>query len=1058
MPALLTLVFILSGAAGLMYEAIWSRYLGLFVGHSAYAQVIVLVIYMGGMSAGAAIAAHRSVRIKDPLIGYAIIEIVVGLLGLFFHEIFEATTTFAYASIFPSLAGGIALTAVKWTLASLLILPQAVLLGMTFPLMTAGFLRRVSSDGKTHSGRVLGILYFANSIGASAGVLFAGFYLIRLVGLPGTIVAAAIINIIVGLAVFGAVRLTEETAVVPGTPPAPGPAPFPAPMPAAEPAAPAAPDTGEFRLNDAAASLATEPAAAPAAAKPEFELTFLWRVLLIVAAGTALSSFVYEIAWVRMLSLVLGSATHSFELMLSAFILGLSLGAFWVRNRADTFRDPIRALAVTQWAMGALAVLTLMAYLASFGWMAFFIQGLDQNAEGYQIFTLAKYGIAMAVMLPATFCAGITLPLITRILITAGGGEKSIGAVYSVNTLGSIVGVALAALVLMPLVGLKTLLIAGGVIDMALGTWLMFLAGRNKPETHRFAVALIGATIVVTLGGAVNADFDRGVLISGVFRYGTAPKPGERTGIVFYEDGRTASVSVRKSSDGSYSIATNGKPDASLSAAWFDTTTNRATARLDGDESTQVLLPLTTLAHMSKAENAAVIGNGSGMSSHFLLASPALKSLVTIDIEPEMINGSRTFYPVNQRVFDDPRSQFVHDDAKSFFAASNRKFDLILSEPSNPWVSGVSGLFTDEFYTRIRTYLTPNGVFGQWLHLYEIDDALVLSVIRAVHKNFPSYNIYLTADVDILIVASNLPQLPTPDWSIYQMPQIVADLRRFHAITPEAAAATLLASRDALAQLIGDGSGANSDFYPLLDLNTEQARYEKRFSSGFAGLGDDRFDLAALLTSTRIAPTDEPLAPLDIARVRSRAISAALRKGRGPAVDAGDRARFRAANARWQTLQDRMRAGHAPVDWAQFLTLVNEVDKDIHGGTMGWADDSFYLPLMQFLKAQNAPADAQAAVKFLRAVSSYNWIEAAAQSDPVLFAIENSLNWIDPDTFRDAAVVSLLKTGQYVKARTMFNRLGEYTERKIDDVRVRMLGAAVAAVTVADTTTKASKQ
>ena len=1040
MPALLTLVFILSGAAGLMYEAIWSRYLGLFVGHSAYAQVIVLVIYMGGMSAGAAIAAHRSVRIKDPLIGYAIIEVVVGVLGLFFHEIFQATTTFAYASIFPSLAGGVALTAVKWTLASLLILPQAVLLGMTFPLMTAGFLRRVSSDGKAHSGRVLGILYFANSLGASAGVLFAGFYLIRLVGLPGTIVAAAIINIVVGLAVFGAVRLTEEATGVPSAPSPPEPAPEP------------------LAATESSTDLPAAPADATPVAKPEFELSFLWRVLLIVAAGTALSSFVYEIAWVRMLSLVLGSATHSFELMLSAFILGLALGAFWVRNRADTFRDPIRALAVTQWAMGSLAVLTLMAYLSSFGWMAFFIQALDQNAEGYRVFTLAKYGIAMAVMLPATFCAGITLPLITRILITAGGGEKSIGAVYSVNTLGSIVGVVLAALVLMPLVGLKTLLIAGGVIDMALGTWLMFLAGRKNAETRRFAVGLIGATVVVALGGAINANFDRGVLISGVFRYGTAPRPGERTGVVFYEDGRTASVSVRKSSDDSYSIATNGKPDASLSADWFDTTSNRATARLDGDESTQVLLPLTTLAHMPKAENAAVIGNGSGMSSHFLLASSALKRLVTIDIEPEMINGSRIFYPVNKRVFDDPRSQFVHDDAKSFFAASNRKFDLILSEPSNPWVSGVSGLFTDEFYQRIRGYLTPNGVFGQWLHLYEIDDALVLSVIKAVHKNFPSYNIYMTADVDILIVASNLPQLPTPDWSIYQVPEIVADLRRFHTITPEAAQGTLLASRDAMTQLIGDGTGANSDFYPLLDLNTEQARYEKRFSSGFAGLSADRFDIAALLTSTRIDPSDEPLAPLDIARVRARAVSAALRKGRGPAVDAGDRSRFRVASARWQTLQDRMRAGHAPVDWPQFLELVNAVDGDIHGGTMGWADDSFYQPVMQFLKAQNAPADAQAAVRFLRAVSSYNWIEAAANVDPVLFAIENKLNWVDPDTFRDGAVVSLLKTGQYTKARTVFNRLGEYTDRKIDDVRVRMLGAAVAAVTVADTTTAASKR
>ncbi|MBM4194829.1 MAG: spermidine synthase, partial [Gemmatimonadetes bacterium] len=470
MAALLTICFILSGAAGLMYESIWSRYLGLFVGHSAYAQVIVLVIYLGGMAAGAAIAAARAGKIREPLIGYAAIEVGVGLVGLFFHEIYEATTAFAYASIFPSLSAGLVLTTVKWSIAAALILPQSVLLGMTFPLMSSGFLRRVSADGKEHSGRVLGVLYFANSIGAAGGVLLAGFYLIGAVGLPGTILVAAIINIVVGLAVFGAVRMQQDAGapdVVVATPAAGSDAPS-APPPDAEPT-----PTPTLSPESSASS------------QPLMDTTTLWRVMLAVAAGTALSSFMYEIAWIRMLSLVLGSATHSFELMLSAFILGLSLGAFWVRSHADRFRDPIRALATTQWAMGALAVLTLTAYLASFRWMAFMIQGLDQNAEGYQLFTIAKYGVAMAVMLPATFCAGITLPLITRILISAGGGEKAIGAVYSVNTLGSIIGVAAAALFLMPLIGLKALLIAAGVIDMVLGVWLMFIAGRRQYETRR---------------------------------------------------------------------------------------------------------------------------------------------------------------------------------------------------------------------------------------------------------------------------------------------------------------------------------------------------------------------------------------------------------------------------------------------------------------------------------------------------------------------------------------------------------------------------------------------
>ncbi len=1021
MPALLTLVFILSGAAGLMYESIWSRYLGLFVGHAAYAQVIVLVIYLGGMSAGAAIAARRSERIRDPLIGYAIIEIAVGVIGLFFHELFLGVSAVAYGSLFPALADGPLLVVVKWSLAALLILPQAVLLGMTFPLMTAGFLRRVSPDGHGSSGRVLGILYFANSIGAAAGVLVAGFYLIRMVGLPGTIISAASINLLVGFAVYGAVRMTGDEAAAP---------------------------RGAEQVRQA-----EQPPT------PLLDLPVLWRVMLAVAAGTALSSFIYEIAWVRMLSLVLGSATHSFELMLSPFILGLAFGAFWVRNRADAFRDPLRALAVTQWAMGGLAVLTLTAYLQSFDWMAFLIQGLGQNQQGYSLFTVAKYGIAMAVMLPATFCAGITLPLITRILLAAGGGERAIGAVYSINTLGSIVGAGLAALVLMPLLGLKALLIAGGVIDMVLGVWLMFIAGRASAQTRKFAVALIGATVLVVAGGALNADFDRGILVSGVYRYGTVPAPGERSaGIVFYRDGRTATVSVRKGNDGSYSISTNGKPDASLSPRWFDTTDVTAAYRIDGDESTQALLPMTTLAHAPHARYAAVIGNGSGMSSHFLLASPEIEQLVTIDIEPEMVKGSHMFYPVNRRVFDDPRSRFVYDDAKSFFAATNRKFDLILSEPSNPWVSGVSGLFTDEFYQRIRTYLTPDGVFGQWLHLYEINDGLVLSVIEAVHRNFPSYDIYFAADVDILVVASNKPRLPQPDWSVYRLPLLAKDLRRFYPVTAEALTSTHLASRDVLAPLIGDAEGPNSDFFPILDLGTEKTRYEKRIATGFTGLGSDRFDVAALIEGRRIGAGTETRASLDIASVRMRALGAALRSQHTDSVATDDEPFLRAAKSRREVLQDRMNAARAPSDWRDFMAAAMVVEKDLHGGTMGWVDDGFYRQVATFARSRGAPTEAQSAIAFMHGVASYDWPEAAGEVDPLLKAFEDGRRWLDPDSFRDGAVVALLRTGNATKARTVFNRMAQYAARRADDLRVRMLGAVVAAAAgpAADSTSAGS--
>ena len=131
------------------------------------------------------------------------------------------------------------------------------------------------------------------------------------------------------------------------------------------------------------------------------------------------------------------------------------------------------------------------------------------------------------------------------------------------------------------------------------------------------------------------------------------------------------------------------------------------------------------------------------------------------------------------------------------------------------------------------------------------------------------------------------------------------------------------------------------------------------------------------------------------------------------------------------------------------MTLFSEVEKDIHGGTMGWADEAFYTSVLQFAKEQKAPKEVTAAVMFMRGVSSFNWIEAADQVDTLLFAIENGLKWVDPDAFRDGAVVALLKTGQYNKARQVFNRMGERTARKAGDLRVQMLGAAVAQVATA---------
>src|SRR5258705_216442 len=431
------LLFTVSGFAGLIYESIWSHYLKLFLGHAAYAQTLVLGLFMGGMAIGSWLCSRWSAGWGNLLRGYAVAEGLIGIAALAFHPVFVAATDAAYANILPALGGEIPATLFKWTLAGLLILPQSVLLGMTFPLMSAGLIRRYP----TAPGESLAMLYFTNSLGASIGVLASGFLMIEKLGLPGTVQSAGALNLALAAAVWLLARGTEEPVRA-----RPG----------------AGRDSG---------------GAAP------------FRFFLAVALLTGAASFVFEIGWIRMLSLVLGSSTHSFELMLSAFILGLACGGYWVRRRIDSIADPVRFLGIVLVTMGLLALATLPLYGQMFGLMKGVMNALAKTETGYTLFLFSSHGIALAIMFPATFCAGITLPLITYALLRGGHGERSIGAVYSANTLGSILGVFSAAHLGMPFLGLKGLIAAGAALDEGLGLVLLWRAA-GGPRFRLGAAAL----------------------------------------------------------------------------------------------------------------------------------------------------------------------------------------------------------------------------------------------------------------------------------------------------------------------------------------------------------------------------------------------------------------------------------------------------------------------------------------------------------------------------------------------------------------------------------------
>src|SRR5689334_585794 len=987
-------LFFLSGAAGLMYESIWTRYLALLVGHSAYAQILVLTIFLGGMAVGSFAVGRYSERFRNPLIWYAVVESAIGVLGILFHPVFRAVSAAAYDSIFPALVAsqGAQIT-VKWLLAAILILPQSILLGATFPLISAGILRLWNS----RPGAVLSWLYASNSFGAAVGVLVAGFYLVSRFDFPGTLIFAAILNFVAaGITVALVVQWKEL-------------------LPTAN-----RPTPDRSPANRANANRTP--------------------LFLGAAFGTAVASFAYEIAWIRMLSLVLGSATHSFELMLSAFILGLALGALWVSKRADRWQDAVRALGFVQCAMGALAVATMPLYIASFGWISDLIDVFAKTSPGYAGFTIARYGICLVIMLPATFCAGMTLPLITRILYRNGAHEAAIGEVYSANTAGSIVGVILAGLVLLPLLGVKFLLIAGAAIDVAIGLMLLFIAIPRSSASRKTILAAAAIVSVLVLIAASSIRFDRTLLGSGVYRFGGLPTPGEFV-TTFYKDGRTATVTVKRTSEGTLVLSTNGKPDASVGIEWLSPANRSKRRPLHDDVSTQILLPLIALAHAPQAKAAAVIGQGSGMTSHFLLGSPNLRELATIEIEPEMIRASNAFRPVNRRVFTDSRAHFVIDDARSYFAGAGRRFDLIVSEPSNPWVSGVAGLFTTEFYARIKRYLADRGVFAQWMHLYEMNDSLVLSMLSALQQNFNAYDIYLTDDSDIVVIATTAATVPAPDWNVIQWPMLAEDLKLVESLKPASLDALHLAGSNTLAPLVSHVR-ANSDFAPVLDLNGEKARYLLTDASGFENLNSSPFDISAALAGRGMPLASDDTALASVPRLQMRARSARLRLF--PRDTSTNDADYAAIEQVRNLFDSQTSADVPPPHWHRWVSLLYEVNRDVHGGSPGSVDTTFFRRIDSFIDRANAPAGVRQSVDFVRAVDAWDFPMVQAAGDQLIKKMRKGDWWVPPGYLRDATVVAHLKNGDPMGAKAAFEAMQPLVGRDaVGDLRSRLLRAHI---------------
>ncbi len=783
----LILALFASGVAGLLYETLWARYLGLLLGHAAWAQSLVLALYMGGMAAGAALGA-RSVGqagVRRLLWAFAAVEAVLGVLAIGFPSAFDLFDRLAYGVVLPTIG-----PAGVWVMGALLVLPAAVALGATWPLASAAA-ARWSTTAQRGGASGVAWIYAANTLGAAIGAVACG-PLVAALDLDGALRAAGVLDLVVAAWIVGLAW------VVPTLP------------------------VGAVEQTNTGGDV---------------------RLLYLTAAATGLASFAYEIAWTRMLALVLGSSTRAFELMLATFLLGLALGGLLIRGRLGP--GVIARLGRVQVAMGLAALASLPLYHLSFDAMVALFAAVDRTEAGWLAWSAGSAAIAALVMLPATLLAGMTLPLLSAAVL-ARGGPALLGRVWAANTVGSIAGVLLAVHVGLPMLGVADVVRVGAALDLAIGVVLL----RGRP------VAMAIAVVALVVSALTPTSALR--MASGVYRTGELLP--DTTEVLYAADGRTASVALTREGP-LWSLRTNGKPDAAL--------------RMDDtpafDEPTMVLLGALPMLLHPDARQVANVGLGSGLTTHTVLADPRVERVDTVEIEPAMIEAARLFGDRVSRTFADPRSVLHVADARTIFAARGGRYDVLVSEPSNPWVSGVAGLFSKEHYARSREWVAPGGLFVQWLQAYEIDERLLASVLAALSLSYPAWEVWAANGGDLIVVASDT-AIPTFDGDFGAF---AGELERVGIRTPEDLALRRIGGRALLEPLFAaTGAPANSERAPLLELEAPRALFLGASVPGLAGGALDALPLGML--EGRGGSTGEPTWTMDVPRVPHRAFGRML--------------------------------------------------------------------------------------------------------------------------------------------------------------------------------------
>jgi spermidine synthase len=683
-----------SGLCALIYQTAWQREFRLVFGASTAASAAVIAVFMGGLGAGGWILGPRADRHRNPLRFYAVLEAIVALTAVATPALLQVARHVYLALGGTIVLGNLGGNAVRLLLAALVLLPPTFVAGGTLGAVA----RAVEQHGDSER-RSLALLYGVNTLGAVVGCLAATFWLLERFGTRETLWLAAALNLVVAAA--GAALSRHE--------------------PRAD-------------LETAAVESPGRAVAAPPG------------IVLTAAALVGFAFFLMELVWYRMLGPILGGTVYTFGLILAMALLGVALGGLLYPAVFARRAVSLDAFAVTCLLESATIAMPYVLGDRLALWAAALRPPPGSVLSSY------LYGWALVtavVVMPASIVAGAQFPLLVA-LLGRGRAEiaRHVGRAYFWNTVGGIVGSLAGGFGLLPILTapgcwkLVTVLLAALALAAAL------VQRRATPALVPLltgAGALLGLLFYSDGPTAIWRHSSIGVGRSGAPLSSASPNAlrawanDTRRSIVWEREGVESSVAVQTIA--ALSFVVNGKVDGN--------------AR--NDAPTQVMSGLLGALLHPGARRSLVIGLGTGSTAGWLAAVPGMERTDALELEPAILDVARMCGPVNHDAMANPRVAVTIGDAREILMAGRGTYDLVFSEPSNPYRAGIASLFTREFYEATASRLGPDGLFLQWVQAYDVDDWTISTVVATLHSVFPEVQIWQIHQTDLLLVASRSP-------------------------------------------------------------------------------------------------------------------------------------------------------------------------------------------------------------------------------------------------------------------------------------------------------------